>query len=69
MPWYQVRMRVVRLVIACDGVALQEAAVKQYLASAGIPFPPAGSFNASGRAYPDVSGISAVFCRRMAGNF
>ena len=36
--------------------AYQKAAVNDYLAK-DVPFPPAGTFNSSGRAYPDVSAI------------
>jgi hypothetical protein len=57
--------------IAFPAHAHQDAAVRAYLAKAGMP--PAASFNASNRAYPDVSAVgvqgTSQSCPIMAGIF
>lgn len=45
----------------------QEVAVQSYLNGEGVPLPPSHYFNASGRAYPDVSGIATHFPIVLAG--
>jgi hypothetical protein len=64
LPWYQVRSCVCTSTVCPRpmNLCLQARAVQNYLAT-GSNFPPAAQFNATGRAYPDVSGGSALCLR------